>query len=84
MQFTLLLFPEETVETNSHHRGWKKIKGKAKTSLPYQIIVRKTQFTADRTDSDSIMTTATNAGTALHSNNNAAISLAGHILPEGY
>jgi len=30
------------------------------------------------------MIIAANAGTALHSNNNAAISLAGYILPEGY
>ena len=72
--------------SNSHHKGWKKNEGKSKNitaaqnnSLPGQ----KTQFTADGTDSDS-MTTAANAGTALHSNNNAAISLAGHILPEGY
>lgn len=34
---------------------------------------QKTQFSADRTDSDSLMTIAANAGTALHSNNNAAI-----------
>lgn len=45
---------------------------------------QETQFTADRTDSDSLMTIAANAGTALHSNNNAAILLAGHIVPEGY
>lgn len=68
--------------TNSQHKGWGKSKNitAAQNTLPRQ----KTQFTADRTDSDSIMTTAANAGTALHSNNNAAISLAGHILPEGY
>lgn len=30
------------------------------------------------------MTIAANAGTALHSNNNAAISLAEYILPEEY
>lgn len=33
-------------------------------------------------DSDSIMTIAANAGTALHSNNNAAISLVGYILKD--
>lgn len=77
------------MNTTSHRKAWKKklIGKREKNLLPHKIIAfpdRKTQFTADMADSDNIMTIAANAGTALHSNNNAAISLVGYILPEGY